>query len=243
MNRRILAILLAGVLGTSTVSAASFTSLSIFGDSMTDTGNVFLATGGAVPTAPYFSGRFSDGPVWVETLAEQLGFPGASTASLAGGNNYAFGGARTGAAGAPVPGLLAQSAGLWGPLHPLADPTGLFVLVGGGNDMRDARSAFQTDSPADQAGRQAAAEAAVANLLANLNFLASKGAKNALIGNLPDLGATPEAVGLGLVAPSTDVSARSRARSASPATSRCSQMRCTRPHAPTNWPGSSLLRP
>jgi outer membrane lipase/esterase len=208
MNRRILAILVTGVLGTSTVSAASFTSLTIFGDSLTDTGNVFLATGGAVPTAPYFNGRFSNGPVWVETLAAQLGFPGASTAALAGGNNYAFGGARTGAEGAPVPGLLAQSGGLWGPANPVADPTGLFVLVGGGNDMRDARSAFTTDSPADQAGRQAAAQAAVINLANNLGFLASRGAKNVLIGNLPDLGATPEAVGLGLVAPSADASAR-----------------------------------
>lgn len=208
MNRRILAVLAAGVLGTSTASAASFSSLTIFGDSLTDTGNVFLATGGAVPTAPYFNGRFSNGPVWVETLAAQLGLPGDSAAALAGGNNYAFGGARTGAEGAPVPGLLAQSAGLWAPAHPVADPTGLFVLVGGGNDMRDARSAFQTNSPGDQAGRQAAAEAAIANLVANLNLLAAKGAKSVLLGNLPDLGATPEAVGLGLVAPSTDASAR-----------------------------------
>jgi outer membrane lipase/esterase len=208
MNRQFLAVLAIGVLGTSTASAASFSSLTIFGDSLTDTGNVFLASGGTVPTAPYFNGRFSDGPVWVETLATQLGLPAAAAPALAGGNNYAFGGARTGAAAAPVPGLLAQSVGLWGPANPLADPTGLYVLVGGGNDMRDARSAFTGDTAADQAGRQASAEAAVANLINNLAFLASKGAKSVLIGNLPDLGATPEAAALGLQFASSDASAR-----------------------------------
>ena len=45
-----------------------------FGDSLVDTGNFSLATGGAIPPAPlYFNGRFSNGPVWVEQLANQLG--------------------------------------------------------------------------------------------------------------------------------------------------------------------------
>lgn len=208
MHRRILAILAIGVIGASTTaSAASFSSLTIFGDSLSDTGNIFLATGGTVPTAPYFDGRFSNGPVWVETLAAELGLAGDAAPALAGGKNFAFGGARTGT-DSPPPGLLAQVGGLWAPANALADPTGLYLLVGGGNDMRDARSGNPTDSAADQAGRQAAAEAAIANLVGSLNVLAAKGAKSVLIGNLPDLGATPEAVGLGLVAPSSDASAR-----------------------------------
>jgi outer membrane lipase/esterase len=197
----------------------SFSSLTIFGDSLSDTGNVFLATGGALPVAPYLPGRFSDGPVWVEHLADGLGLSHAAkpaialtTAShpaLGGGSNFAFGGARTGTATSPVPDLLVQMAGM-AFAHPgaTADPNGLYVLVGGGNDMRDARSAFQTGSAADQFGRQAAAEAAAANLATGLGLLASKGAKHVLISNLPDLGRTIEAAVLGLQEASTDATNR-----------------------------------
>ena len=49
---------------------AAFSGIVVFGDSLSDTGNFFLASGGAVAGPPYFEGRFSDGPVWVEVLAE-----------------------------------------------------------------------------------------------------------------------------------------------------------------------------
>jgi outer membrane lipase/esterase len=76
--------------------------------------------------------------------------------------------------------------------------------VAGGNDMRDARSAFPSMDAAGAAGRLAAATAAADNLNAALALLAADGARNVLVANLPDLGTTPEAVGLGLVAPSSD---------------------------------------
>src|SRR4051812_14547602 len=46
-----------------------------FGDSLTDSGNVSLATFGMVPTAPYTDRSFSNGPVWVQDLAQSLGLP------------------------------------------------------------------------------------------------------------------------------------------------------------------------
>jgi outer membrane lipase/esterase len=187
-------------------SAATFTGITIFGDSLSDTGNILAATGGTLPTAPYFAGRFSDGAVWTDYLAGGLGF--AATASLMGGQNYAFGGARTGT-GANPPGLLAQTGGLWAPsVAGAADRKRLYVLVGGGNDMRDARTAFQTDSAADEAGRQAAAELAATQLTQSLGVLAANGARTVLLGNLPDLGRTPEAMALGLVDASTDATER-----------------------------------
>src|SRR5512137_1549299 len=155
MKTRLLALVLVGLFIGSNASAAAFTGLTFFGDSLTDTGNVFVASGGSTPPPPYFNGRFSNGPVWAESLATGLGFPTSSNAALLGGNNYAFGGARITASGS-VPSLLAQMGGLWGPAHPVADPNALYVLVGGMNDMRDARSAFQTNTVADVAGRQAA---------------------------------------------------------------------------------------
>lgn len=190
-----------------TVHANPFSGITIFGDSLSDTGNVFAATGFTYPPPPYYVGRFSDGPVWVETLAGGLGYGAQSTASLLGGNNYAFGGARMNDTN-PVPGVLQQMGGLWAPAHPFADPNALYVVVGGGNDMRDARSAFTTNSLADQMGRQSAAEAAAGNLISSLGFLASRGAHEVLISNLPDLGATPEAAFLGLQYASSDVTVR-----------------------------------
>lgn len=194
---------LAGLLAAPLALAGPYSSLTVFGDSLSDTGNIFLATGGAVPAAPYFNGRFSDGPVWIDHLAAGLGLASGAVPSVAGGSNYSFGGARTGAAAAPIPGILAQIGGLWAPTHPLADPTGLYLVVGGGNDMRDARGAASTD-----ATRQAAADAAALNIFNGVAALAARGAQHVVISTLPDLGATPEAVGLGLVAQSTDAANR-----------------------------------
>ncbi len=189
---------LAGACGAS----SAFSNAYYFGDSLSDTGNIFALTGGAVPASPYFNGRFSDGPVWVETLAAGLGLPATAAASLQGGNNFAFGGART--VGGSIPSLLAQVGGFTAAAGSL-DPSALYVVVAGGNDMRDARSAFPMMDAAGAAGRLAAATTATSNLNTALGLLAADGARYVLVANLPDLGTTPEAVGLGLVAPSSDV--------------------------------------
>jgi outer membrane lipase/esterase len=104
--------------------------------------------------------------------------------------------------------VLAQVAGMWAPAHAIADPNALYVVVGGGNDMRDARSAFTGNTAADNAGREAAAQAAVDNLFLSLSILASHGAHHVLLSNLPNLGQTPEAALLGLQFASSDVSSR-----------------------------------
>lgn len=194
--------------------AGPFSGIFIFGDSLSDTGNVSIATGGAAPdpSQPYAPGRFSDGPVWVETFASGLGLSVTPALTPGGGNNFAFGGARTGAVGTP-PGVLAQAVGLWGggsqaPIPGRADPNALYVVVAGGNDMRDARSIFTGDPVADAAARQAAAVSAITNLANTISYLAASGARNVLISTLPDLGVTPEAIGLGLQAASTDATNR-----------------------------------
>jgi len=185
-----LAVLLAGP-----ASAVTFSDAYFFGDSLSDTGNVLTATGGTIPASPpYFNGRFSNGPVWVEYLAAGIGHADAAKASLLGGHNYAFGGARTSNAGASD--LLSQVGSFVSALPAMADANALYVVVAGGNDMRDARSG-------NPANIGAAAMAATDNLKTAISQLAGKGAKNILVANLPDLGATPEAMGLGLTAVST----------------------------------------
>src|SRR5438046_2391463 len=48
-----------------------FKSLTVIGDSLSDTGRLFRATG--VPPAPYYQGRMSNGPLWVEHFAPLVG--------------------------------------------------------------------------------------------------------------------------------------------------------------------------
>ncbi|MFM7439113.1 MAG: SGNH/GDSL hydrolase family protein, partial [Snowella sp.] len=89
MKRRLLATGLFSIslIWSSPVTAAAFSNIYAFGDSLSDDGNVFAATGGFPPSPPYFQGHFSNGNVWVQNLAESLGV------GLVDG---AFGGATTG---------------------------------------------------------------------------------------------------------------------------------------------------
>jgi phospholipase/lecithinase/hemolysin len=65
-----IAVVLAGWAGASAGYGANYDGLVVFGDSLSDAGNVFAATGG---NYPYPSGRYSNGPVWAEDLAAHAG--------------------------------------------------------------------------------------------------------------------------------------------------------------------------
>jgi phospholipase/lecithinase/hemolysin len=43
------------------VTAHAYSTVYVFGDSLSDAGNVYLASGGAQPAAPYFNGQYSNG--------------------------------------------------------------------------------------------------------------------------------------------------------------------------------------
>src|SRR5690242_16448431 len=63
----------------------------IFGDSLSDTGNIYKKYFESIPSSPpYFKGRYSNGPVWVEYLAN-LYFPNNGASHLL---NYAYGGSQ-----------------------------------------------------------------------------------------------------------------------------------------------------
>jgi phospholipase/lecithinase/hemolysin len=213
---------LSGQWAVAAVAAPSFSDVYFFGDSLSDTGNtqaLFAGFGFAVPNpvdGPYAGGRFSNGPIWTEYLAAGLGFAGAAKPLYLGGNNYSFAGARTGglpSMASPIPSLTYQTQVIWGATTPTADADALYVVVAGGNDMRDARTTAPGTNALNTGYRQLAAEAAVANLKSSLGLLAQRGAKNVLVSNVPDLGATPEAMFLefgtpGVVAASTDATNR-----------------------------------
>jgi len=163
----------------------AYSAIYVFGDSYCDVGNVFIATGGAKPAAPYFSGRFSDGPLWVDHLASARNLP--MLPALAGGTDYAFGGAHvTGPVPTPPFGTLPsvpQQVLLYLSQHGgKADPNALYIIEGGGNDIVDAAG---VGSP-QQLGFQIALGISTAELI-----LRRAGAKNFFIPNLIDISLLP----------------------------------------------------
>jgi outer membrane lipase/esterase len=184
------------------------------GDSLSDTGNVFRATstapGPAIPVSPpYFRGHFSNGVMWIEDLATALGLQ--ITPSLAGGTNFAFGGAKTGLdlralfqrdIGIVIPSLRTQVTAYRATLldPTLTDPTrmrpapadALYVVWGGANDLREAVQQGTQGAPLAQI-----ASDAVGNIVDVMRSLQSVGAIYFLVPNLPDLGLTPQQVALG----------------------------------------------
>ncbi|MBN3897591.1 MAG: SGNH/GDSL hydrolase family protein [Nostoc sp. NOS(2021)] len=173
-------------------SAASFDQLYVFGDSLSDTGNIYNASGGTYPLSPpYFQGRFSDGPIWVDYLGNQLGLKSTlfttipSTPIPTQGINFAFGGASSGLdnailPNANLPGVLQQVLDFAGTLqanHQTADPNALYTLWGGADDLLFVNPKDPTTP--------------ISNISEALNILAGVGAKNILVFNLPDLGKLP----------------------------------------------------
>src|ERR1700685_4437396 len=96
MRKRLgIAFLLFAAIGAPAAHATSIDGIYAFGDSLSDAGNVFLGTGGNIPGSPYVNRQFSNGNVWVQDLASDLGLA-PLTPSLAGGTDYAYGTGETG---------------------------------------------------------------------------------------------------------------------------------------------------
>jgi phospholipase/lecithinase/hemolysin len=180
----------------STARAGSISAIYSFGDSLSDAGNAYIATGGAEPGAPYKNGEFSNGPVWVQDLAKSLGLPPV-TASLAGGptgTDYAVGGAISGnlpflSAGA---GDLPSQLAAFHATNPVANPNGLYTLWIGSNDLADILATAPSTA-------QAALDvkAVITNIDTAIATLAGEGAKDFLVLTVPDLGKTPGAIATG----------------------------------------------
>lgn len=159
-----------------TLSLSSLSQLYVFGDSLVDDGNVFAFTQGTYPASPpYFQGRLSNGPVWVEQLATLLGLPPNPP------TNFAVGGSSTGLGNAvfpavPLPGTLAQVLS-FAQATPQADPNGLYILSAGGDDYLFGGVTAPTQPLQD--------------ITTAVSTLLSIGAKTVLVANLPNLGEIP----------------------------------------------------
>jgi phospholipase/lecithinase/hemolysin len=212
LRRPVLALALLAVAATvPSLAAAPYSSLYVFGDSLTDSGNALTFTHDSplfpdVPPAPYFQGRFSDGYNFADRLSQRLHGPAFPAAAyLQGGKNFAVGGATTGflnvvtgsIPSVPDTGMLAQLALYLGPGHTNSgDPNALYLVYGGANDMV-AMITAASSLPALEAQqlKSAAITQAVANLGTLIGDLSNAQADHFLVPNLPDLGKTPRFLG------------------------------------------------
>jgi phospholipase/lecithinase/hemolysin len=170
----------------SVATAGPFSDLVVFGDSLSDMGNISQATFGAVPGQHYVNGQFSNGPVYVEALAEGLGLDSYAR-STAGGSNFAYGGAQmTGTGG--LEGLFIRDIDEQVDQFlntRVVDSDALFLLFAGANDLIDSSGSVSTP---------------VNNLATEFGRLIADGARQFLVPNLPLLGYTPRYNGNPIVA-------------------------------------------
>ena len=208
--------ILLAVLGLSNAVSADVScdeQLVVFGDSLSDTGNVFVLEQGTFPPSPpYAGGRFTDGLgfspgiVWVEYLADMLGLqrPAARLTTNSPSTNYAFGGAVTGSIPAVFHPALNPETTLQGGL-PLDDQVGFFL-----KDVQDSTLPSISDCGLDPANSlfvvwigsndilllaEKKPKRAVQSIRSNIEKLIEVGATQFLVANTPDLSSIPGVTG------------------------------------------------
>lgn len=160
-------------------TAGPFSNMVVFGDSLSDVGNLQQQWGWLIDTpGPYYwNGRFSNGPVWAETVMTGLGLP-PLTPSFDNGTDYAYGGAQTtgttGLNGIAIKDIDEQVSNYLGSLTPNAST--LYVVFAGANDILQGQTNMSVP---------------VNSLSSSINSLISHGAQQFLVINLPPIGDTP----------------------------------------------------
>ena len=166
--------------------------LVVYGDSLSDSGNIYALTGGATPvTTTYWQGRWSNGPVWSENMADLMGTandylaapftvapPVAYSTTMF--FNNACGGATT---DAPFPNYTGQ-VDLWTASQASIPAKTLVAVWIGANDL--------LGLPCDILSM---IDSSISNIKNGLDDIVALGATHIAVCNLPDLGATPRFLG------------------------------------------------
>lgn len=213
---------LLGIAGQASASPSPYSTMVVFGDSLSDSGQ-FPDAGGPAGASTRFTNRVGPtyldgsgeifGPTAAMIIGGRLGVSaadlGPSTSlvnaanGLPDGNNWAVGGYRTDqiydsitAPGGSVVSSGGQTRTRDGYLvSQRADPNALYYLTGGGNDFLQLKI---TNDPT--------ARAAAGRLVDSVNALNQAGARYIMVWLLPDLGLTPATNGTGLQAFGTQLS-------------------------------------
>jgi outer membrane lipase/esterase len=183
---------------------AKFSTAYSFGASLTDAGNACpppSPPAGCPPVPPYAAGLFSNGPLFSQQIASNYG--ASMQPSSKGGTAFSWGGARTGA----IPGLTTQST-----VPSMVVQADRYVS--GVGAQANAQFLYMIDAttfgnnitaglPLIQAGTITSTQlvtAAIGDVVGVVNRLYAAGARNFLVFNAPNVGATPLAQSLGAAA-------------------------------------------
>ncbi len=167
----------------------SFSNIYVFGDSLSDSGNLASLPDFAFlndPNLPYDNG-FSNGPRAVQVLAGELGLMADPSLHLVGpvaGSNFAVAGAR--ARGSADIDLRAQVDAFRLSTDGTAPLDALYIIFIGGNDIRDAR-----DATSRRASKRIIRNAAAA-IDDSIRKLIAAGARSIQVINSADVGSIPE---------------------------------------------------
>jgi len=181
----------------------TYSAIYAFGDSLSDAGNLSITTSltGIIPVSPpYYEEQygllnanvFSNGPTWVQDLSIALKL-GTLAPSLYGGNDFAYGGAETGATPQNEGDTEIQAISLHAQLLQYEaaseqSTNALYTLSIGSNDLLD----ILADTSLTTQQQTTDVQDAVANEITFVEDLAGDGAKNLLVLDVPDLGKTPD---------------------------------------------------
>lgn len=170
------------------VAATPVNNIVVFGDSLSDNGNLYEFMRHQLPQSPpYYEGRFSNGPVWIEHLIATY-FPDNPALHL---QDYAFGGAGVSEEDDDDDVLFTLRREIKTYLLAHADKASedsLFVVWIGANNYLGMPNEIEKTLLDVNTG-----------ITHGLQKLAEKGAKHILVLNLPDLGRTPAAIEFGSI--------------------------------------------
>jgi phospholipase/lecithinase/hemolysin len=207
INKTTATFLLGITLAFGQMEAYAYSGLYAFGDSLSDMGGSSAAEmslhntlGFCDPAHPcpiYDNGRFSNGPVAIEYVAQALNIANVHGYAVAGstsgiGNYIDDGNASTLGNGIQIPpfinipalpGMDQQLDTFAAQTNGVADPNALYFVWGGSNDLFAA---------GNNASAQTAIDAA-SNITKFVGNLAGMGAQHIVVANLPNIGLTPEA--------------------------------------------------
>lgn len=187
MKAKVAGIFLSLLMG-SAVAAGPVNKMVVFGDSLSDNGNLYEYMRHQLPLSPpYHQGRFTNGPVWIEYVAQHY-FPENHKTRLI---DYAFGGSSIGGEeddddlddGAMLS-LKSEMDSYFLSHADKAEPNALYVVWMGSNNYLALPEKERLDEELN---------IALSGLKEALARLAEKGAKQVMVVGLPDLGLIPMA--------------------------------------------------
>ena len=210
--------------GAGSASAGPFSADYVFGDSLSDRGNLADALGHHFPSPPFVHDSFTNGPTAVQVMAQRLGltedpslfptlFQDSHNLGYTSGTNYAVAGATAGnTLGQGVPGanLAGQVGAFLAKAGGAVPGSSLVTVFIGGNDVRTAAHKALTDASGNVVFNPAYITDGITAELGAIGTLIADGAKTLLVVNVPDVGLIPEFTQFSPIGQAAAASAASR---------------------------------